>query len=541
MSLLRPDKPYSFVEWRRKGYIFSAALLVLFLGGTILSGGTKFGIDFVGGTSVIVKFARPVDSAMLADLRTLLQPRGLAGNIRTIGGAGASKEEASEVAIDVRGTRWADDMTARLDEARQQKAASGGTLAVEDLDAVFAGSLQPSVLADLKEYFLPPANDTAAAPLVNLATATRGDISEIFQRLFNENISASVREALAVKYGPVEEGREFDINNIGNAENLAAALAELKRRQVEANIAKLIEGSSTGRPWKTVDEFLRIAQLEAFDGPSVRRELWHETPAVASPGGAVGTSVLTGTPGELSAAFLPSFTERFLRNAEIVTQYRDREFGGLFPSAEEAASKTPADDPEMQNMIRSRFGAGRFIIASSETVGAAVGKDLMWAALQAIILSMLGIVAYVWFRFELRYAVGAIVALLHDTILTIGLISFAGIEFSIPIVAAILTVMGYSINDTIVIYDRVREKMGKVRGSLDLAIIDQAITETLPRTTATGGTTILSIVAFYIFGPVVTRDLSFALTFGIFIGTFSSIFVAAPILVEWERFAARKR
>ncbi len=531
MSLLHPENPYPFVEWRMRGYIFSAVLMLVFVVGSLFSGGVKLGIDFVGGTSVIVKFDQAVDAAMLADLRASLEPKGLAGSIRTIGGAGSSAEEAREIAIDIRGTRWADDMTNRFEEAR-----AGKTLTVDDLDAVFAGSLEPRSLHELKANFLPPAGDTSATPLHQVATATHGDLNEVFQRIFNENIGLSVREALAEKHGPQEVGREFDINNIGNAENLAAALAELKRRQAEIAIGAAIDTATGARPWKTVEEFLSRVQLEAFDGPSIRREIWHETPAVAA-----GVSVLTASPADLSKAFVSTFLERFRRNAEVVTAYRDREFGGLFPSMDVAASKAPADDPELQALLRNHFGAGRFIIASSETVGAAVGNDLMWSALYAILVSMLGIVVYVWFRFELRYGVGAIIALLHDTALTLGLISFAGIEFSIPIVAAVLTVMGYSVNDTIVIYDRIREKVGKVKGALDPHIIDQAITETLSRTTATAGTTIVSILAFLMFGPVVTRDLSFALTFGIFIGTFSSIFVAAPILIEWERFAARKR
>lgn len=534
-KFIHPDQPYPFVSWRRRGYLMTLVLFVVFLGGTLAGGGLQPGLDFLGGTSVLVKFDRAVDPAMLNELRELLAPKGLSENIRTIGGPGTSAEEQKEVAIDVRGTTWADEMTTRLDDARRQRA-----LAVEDLDALFAGTLEPQTLRDLKSYFLPPAADSTAAPLLNLKEATRGEIAEIFQRLFNENIALSIRGVLAQKYGPAEEGREFDINNVGNAENLAAALAELKRRQAEAAIAKLLEENAAGRPWKTVDEFLRAAQLEAFDGPAVRRELWHETPAVTA-GILPGVSVLAGTPAELSEAFVASFTERFRRNATIVTQYRDREFGGLFPSAEAAAAKAPADDPEMQTLLRTRFGAGRFIIASSETVGAAVGKDLMWAAFYAILVSMLGIVAYVWFRFELRYGVGAIVSLLHDTILTVGLIGFMQYELTIPIVAAVLTVMGYSINDTIVVYDRIREKVGKVKGALDPHIIDQAVTETLSRTIITGGSTIFSILAFYFLGPAVTRELSFTLAFGIIIGTFSSIFVAAPILVEWERLAARKR
>lgn len=539
MSFLRPDKPYTFVEWRLRGYIFSAALMLLFIAGTLIGGGFKMGIDFVGGTSVTVKFDRAVDNAMLAELRQLLEPKGLSGNIRTIGGAGSSAEEAREISIDVRGTHWADQMVTRFEEARTKQA-----LTVDDLNRLYKDALQPRSLEGLRSLFLPSPGDTAAPPMHHLASATHIELSEIFQQLFNENIALDVQAALSTKYAPRESGREFDINNVGNTSNLAATLAELKRRQAEAAIAEKFDSTAASadsaamapRPWHTVDEFLKQTGLDGFDGPSVRRELYDETRPLTG-----GVSVLTGSPADLSKAFVISFANRFLRNAEIVTSHRDRDFGGLYPSIDVAASKSPADDPEMRQLLGRHFYAGRFIIASSETVGAAVGKDLMWAALSAILISMLGIVVYVWFRFELRYGIGAIASLLHDTLLTLGLIGFMHIEFSIPIVAAILTIMGYSINDTIVVYDRIREKVGKLKGTLDPHIIDLAITETLSRTTGTAGTTIISIVAFLIFGPVVTRDLSFALTFGIFIGTFSSIFVAAPILVEWERFSAKKK
>ncbi|HBW48087.1 TPA: protein translocase subunit SecF [bacterium] len=523
------NRVFSFIEVRNRAYLFSLTLLIIFIVGTAIHGGFNFGIDFVGGTSVIVKFDKSIDAKRLSELRSFLEPVGLSQNIRTIGGSG---EEAREISIDVRGTDWVDRMTARFFEAKKNR-----KLTPEDLDSILGSFLEPKALTGLKAYFMPPAGDTAAPPLFDINNVTTGDMTGIFQTIFNENIALSVHKVLSKAMLPEGGIKDIDINNIGNAQNLSEALAEVKRKKIEITIAEKIDTVSQARPWTNVDEFLKSTGLELFDGPVLRRILTADTQIQSKR----VISILTATPEELSKAFIPSLTERFLQNSKIVVEHRDRDFGGLFLSSKQAADIVPESDREMREMIANYAHAGRFIIASSETVGASVGKDLKWAALWAIFYSLLGLLAYIWFRFELRYAVGAIIATIHDTILTLGLIGFAGIEFNIPIVAAVLTVMGYSVNDTIVVYDRIREKLGKLKAAPDPAIIDLAIQQTLSRTILTAGTTIVTILVFLIFGPAVTRELSFTLTFGIFIGTFSSIFVAAPVLVEWERLSGFRK
>ena len=171
-----------------------------------------------------------------------------------------------------------------------------------------------------------------------------------------------------------------------------------------------------------------------------------------------------------------------------------------------------------------------------ETVGPKVGKELVWAAILAILWATVFILLYIMWRFELRFGIGAIVAMIHDVIVTIGIFSIFNIEISIAIVAALLTIVGYSLNDTIVVFDRIRENFKSLkRQAFDYAgVINQSINETLSRTIITSGTTMLVVVILFFFGGEILKDFAFALICGILIGTYSSIFVASPILVEFE-------
>ncbi len=167
----------------------------------------------------------------------------------------------------------------------------------------------------------------------------------------------------------------------------------------------------------------------------------------------------------------------------------------------------------------------------TEYVGPQVGEELKKQGLMAVIFSLLGIMAYVSFRFEWQFGVAALGALAHDSLATIGLFAITHIEFSLSTVAAILMIAGYSINDTVVVFDRVRENMRKYKKMSLGDLYNLSVNETLSRTLLTSGTTMLALVALYAFGGAVIRDFVIALLFGIFVGTYSSVFVAAPLLM----------
>jgi preprotein translocase subunit SecF len=178
---------------------------------------------------------------------------------------------------------------------------------------------------------------------------------------------------------------------------------------------------------------------------------------------------------------------------------------------------------------------GAVTVERVEFVGARVGKELRNDGLLALFYASLGILVYIAFRFNLRYAPGAIIASIHDLIVTSGLLVILGIEFDLRILAALLAILGYSLNDTIVIYDRVRENMA-LHTSFDLVtVLNESVNQTLSRTIITGGTTLLSVSALYLLGGPVIQPFALTMLLGIVVGTYSSVFIAAPLLLVLER------
>jgi SecD/SecF fusion protein len=169
-----------------------------------------------------------------------------------------------------------------------------------------------------------------------------------------------------------------------------------------------------------------------------------------------------------------------------------------------------------------------------EVVGPAVSGELTQTATIGVAVSLLFILIYIWFRFEWQFAVGSIIATLHDVILTLGLFVFLGIEFNLTSIAAILTIIGYSLNDTVVVYDRMRENLRRYKKMPLDVLIDTSINQTLSRTVLTGSTTLLALLALYLFGGEVIASFTLAMLFGVLVGTFSSIYIAAPVLIAFK-------
>jgi len=192
---------------------------------------------------------------------------------------------------------------------------------------------------------------------------------------------------------------------------------------------------------------------------------------------------------------------------------------------------------EIKEVLTAGITGQEIDIRRTETVGPRIGAELKTAAFWAIIYSLVGILIYITWRFQLRFAVAAIIALIHDVLFTLGFFSLIGMEISLAVVAAILTIVGYSLNDTIVVFDRIRENLhgGKRRENYS-HLVNSSINETLSRTIITSMTTLLVVLSLVIFGGPVIRDFAITLTIGILIGTYSSIFIASPVLVEWQNY-----
>ncbi len=192
------------------------------------------------------------------------------------------------------------------------------------------------------------------------------------------------------------------------------------------------------------------------------------------------------------------------------------------------------------NDLNEAFGRDYFEIRRTESVGPTMGEELKKSAIGSILGALVMILLYITFRFELRFAVGAITALVHDVLIVIGAFTIANREFNLPIVAALLTIVGYSLNDTIVIYDRIRENQKLHHRKKLTDIINLSINQTLSRTLLTSGTTLLVVLSLFILGGDVINDFAFALLVGVLVGTYSSVFVASPVLIWWAKVTAPK-
>ncbi len=227
---------------------------------------------------------------------------------------------------------------------------------------------------------------------------------------------------------------------------------------------------------------------------------------------------------------------KYLAQAEAILAYRDQQHGGLIDSI--GALSSVADAPVVAALQQGAYLSG-FTVRNVEIVGPQVGAQLRKQAILATLYSLAGMLVYLWFRFELIYGVAAVVAVFHDTLITVGAFSLTNQEVSLTVIAAILTLIGYSMNDTIVVFDRIRENLLLARRESLADVVNRSINQTLSRTVLTSGLTFLTALSLYIFGGEVLHGFSFALVVGILIGTYSSIAVAAPMLVAWQHSRAK--
>jgi preprotein translocase subunit SecF len=221
--------------------------------------------------------------------------------------------------------------------------------------------------------------------------------------------------------------------------------------------------------------------------------------------------------------------------AQAIVAFRDKAKSGVLTSVDDLRG---AVDPAVLGVLQDGFYVSDYGVRNVEIVGPQVGSQLRKQAILAILYSLLGMLVYLAFRFELIYGIAAVVTVFHDTLITVGAFSLMNKEISLTVLAAILTLVGYSNNDTIVVFDRIRENIKLMRREKLADIVNRSINQTLSRTILTAGLTFLTVLALYVFGGEVLHGFSFALVIGILIGTYSSIAIAAPILVAYQDWRA---
>jgi preprotein translocase subunit SecF len=223
--------------------------------------------------------------------------------------------------------------------------------------------------------------------------------------------------------------------------------------------------------------------------------------------------------------------QRYTQQAQAIVDARDKGQGGVLTSFDQLKGSV---DPAVVATLPDKFFLSDFSVRNVEIVGPQVGAQLRRQALLATAYSLAGMLVYLGFRFEWIYGVAAVVTVFHDTLITVGAFSLLNKDISLTVIAAILTLIGYSNNDTIVVFDRIRENIKLMRREKLSEIVNRSINQTLSRTILTAGLTFLTVLALYLFGGEVLRGFSLALVIGILIGTYSSIAIAAPILVAYQ-------
>jgi len=352
----------------------------------------------------------------------------------------------------------------------------------------------------------------------------------------------------------IQKGLKFGIDFAGGT----AIAVRLGERPDIDRLRKLLDGAALGEigiqryeePEK--NEVLIRVQQQAKEGRDVAGDVLRilrqglQAPTdpnkidINTEGKATLAARLTAAdPDHLAGRTDVNAAEVYAKAAERIIARRSQL--ALFRSPADVNS-VPDVSPGIKAWCQQSTYAGPFVLLSAENVGPQVGADLQKKALLAVIWSSIGMLAYVAFRFRsLPFGVGAVVATIHDTLITVGLLALFGREFNLVVVAALLTLVGYSMNDTVVVYDRVRENQRTPKKESLESVINRSINQTLSRTILTAGATMLVVIALFFLGGEVLNTFALTLIIGIIVGTYSSIYVAAAIVVIWKDLKGRRR
>jgi len=316
--------------------------------------------------------------------------------------------------------------------------------------------------------------------------------------------------------------------------------------QIRAALSAKIPGEIVVQRDTTTNDVLISTELRDEKELAAARLLVLDTLA-ANFGGATGDKLDLSNAGaapiaeRLRAPLAANFNEQQVQDlAKAITTFRDTQKRGLLGNID-ALSGVNGVNAQVLDALKQSAVVAPYQVRGFDLVGPKVGAELRTQALNATLLALAGMLIYIAFRFEFAYGLAAVIAVFHDTIITIGLFSIFDKEISLTVIAALLTLVGFSMNDTIVVFDRIRENLPSMRKEKFETVVNASINQTLSRTILTSGLTFITAAALWIFGGAVLNGFSFALVVGIIVGTYSSIFIASPILIWWRDWMESRR
>jgi len=524
-------KDIDFIGLRYKCMTVSLLVILLGVAAFAVRGGLNYGIDFSGGTKIIMKFAQPVTSEYENSIRSCLEGLHLQGSVQSF--------EDNGIVIQTKGSQYTDAVAEALIAARTALGKFQSDDEIRESVAEYSELGIPELV--MRTFTATP----GLAGKIDINTISPENLQVIITKEINSELAGRIKNAVGLQLGLTEgmaaEAGKVDINGQGDSQVLTAVL----RREVAVLLATTITGSEmlSGTANGPVSEFSDLDPLLqplGFNGEIFKENFLLREPRVEDE---IQLNLNTVNTERLAAIL----NDRILNqgkaqrdlsaSADQIVRLLDIHDGVLADVAQTQRLDLP---PAVRQVLAERFYALPFIVQSVEMVGPRIGHDLRQRAFYAIVFALGGILIYISWRFQFKYAVGAIIALTHDVLITIGILVMMNREFDLTVIAALLTIIGYSLNDTIIVYDRIREQFRSSGGGKWEPVINTAINKTLGRTIKTSLTTLVVVLAFLIYGSMVTFNFALAIVIGIVVGTYSSIFIAAPALIEWHNYFEKK-
>ncbi len=500
------------LRYRKWAIVLSLAVVLVSVGILLFNYATRGaflykGIDFTGGLRVMFEYESPIDSRQLQEIRSLFSREARDAKVKTFGLD--DRPGRRGLMVTLRGHEIVDQLTRRLYEGGRG-GSDAGTLFEEVANQPGMSLFSPELLRANFRVGSGPEEK------IDLTRAPRDVIERRAQRIVNEQFSQSVVELLRQQHE-----RESDHIDLNWAESREVQ-NWLETRQLSGFLRRFRELKQSG-DLNSIDSLDPL--LEQF---SISRRRFESvfTVGEADPD---RLDLLDRSPDQIRSIREEEFFRGRYRQAteQIMEARKER---GLFRSLDEVF-QLPALRDLHQPPLRETAYLSPFVLVRSEMVSPAIGADLIGYALMAILISLVGILAYLYVRFELTYSLGAVAAILHDVVVTVGFLTLIRVEFDVPVVAAVLTVIGYSLNDTIVNFDRVRENRTLMGYDSEwYEVINRSVWEVLNRTIVTSVTTFIAVLVLYVYGGIALRGFSLTLLFGVVLGTYSSIYVSNVVL-----------